>query len=104
MTLPPPKICRRIYNLFALIGSPIVDEAENARDKLNKLLAKHRLTWNDLPAILSATKRADEHKTGNTATQSATAASSPVVNVLDLVGRLVQIHIAVDRDEALVIA
>jgi hypothetical protein len=104
MTLPPPKICRRIYNLFALIGSSIDEEAENARDKLNKLLAKHRLSWNDLPAILSATNRADRHNTGNTATQSATATTPSAVNVLDLVVRLVDIHIAVDAGESLVIA
>ena len=104
MTLPPPKICRRIYNLFALIGSSIAEEAENARDKLNKLLAKHRLSWNDLPAILSATERADRHNTGNTATQSATATTTSAVNVLDLVVRLVEIHIAVDAEESLVIA
>ena len=104
MTLPPPKICRRIYNLFALIGSSIAEEADNARDKLNKLLAKHRLSWNDLPAILSATERADRHNTGNTATQSATATTTSAVNVLDLVVRLVEIHIAVDAEESLVIA
>ena len=38
----------RIYKLFALIGSPIAEEAETARYKLNKLLAKYRLNWNDL--------------------------------------------------------
>ena len=105
MTLPPPKICRRIYNLFALMGSSISEEAENARDKLNKLLAKHRLSWNDLRAILSATERADRHKTGNKETQSATATTTTsAVNVLDLVVRLVDIHIAVDAGESLVIA
>jgi hypothetical protein len=31
-------------------------EAESARDKLTKLLAKHSLSWNDLPAILAATE------------------------------------------------
>src|SRR5690242_7221776 len=104
MTSLPPKICRRIYNLFALIGSSIPEEAENARDKLNKLLAKHRLSWNDLPAILSARERADRHNPANPATQSATATTTTsAVNVLDLVGRLVQIHIVVDPDEALVI-
>src|SRR5690242_17252237 len=102
MTLPPPQICRRIYKLFSLIGSSIDEEAENARDKLIKLLAKHRLSWNDLPAILSATAPDDRH-TGNTARPSAIAATSPV-NVLDLVVRLVKNHVAVNADEALVIA
>src|SRR5262245_29544468 len=99
MTSPPPKICRRIYKLFALIGSQIADEAENARDKLNKLLAKYRLSWNDLPAILSAIELADKHNTGNTATQPAAATTTTsAVNVLDLLVRLVEIHIVVDAE------
>ena len=105
MTLPPPKICRRIYNLFALIGSSIDEEAENARDKLNKLLAKHRLSWNDLPAILSATEAADRHNTGGTGTQSATATrTTSAVNVTNLLVRLVETYIAVGTEEVLVIA
>ena len=51
MTLPPPKDCQRMRQLFALIGSPVANEAETARVKLNELLAKHRLSWNDLPTI-----------------------------------------------------
>jgi hypothetical protein len=105
MTSPPTKICRRIYNLFALMGSSVSQEAENARDKLNKLLAKHRLSWNDLPAILSATERADRHNTRNTGTPSATAkGTTSAVNVLGLVVRLVQFHIVVKAEEALAIA
>ena len=102
MTLPPPKICRRIHQLFALIGSSNAGESENARVKLNKLLAKQGVSWNDLPAILAAI-----HNTGTTATQSATqppATTTSAVNVLDLVVRLVEIHIAVGGEESLVIA
>ena len=41
MTLPSPKICKRIRQLFALIGSPNANEAANARERLTALLAKH---------------------------------------------------------------
>ena len=85
-----------------MIGSSNAGETENARVKLNRLLAKHRLSWNDLPAILAAI-----HNTGTTATQSATqppATTTSAVNVLDLVVRLVEIHIAVGGEESLVIA
>ena len=54
MTLPPPSVCRRIRKLHAQMGSSGKD-GEVARNKLNVLLAEHRLTWNDLPAILHET-------------------------------------------------
>ena len=53
MNLPPPKVCKRIYDLFARIGSPNPKEVETARHKLSHLLTKHNLTWNDLPKILA---------------------------------------------------
>jgi hypothetical protein len=53
MTLPPPEICQRIRNLHAMMGSPNDNEANVARERLNKLLAKEGVTWNDLPEILA---------------------------------------------------
>ncbi len=46
MTLPPPKVCQRIHQLFALMGSSNANEVEAARSKLTKLLAKYGLSWN----------------------------------------------------------
>ena len=54
MDLPSPKVCRRIRQLFALIGSFNDNEANRARERLNKLLADQKLSWNDLPAIVAA--------------------------------------------------
>jgi hypothetical protein len=54
MNLPPPKVCQRIFQLHAMLGSPNSNEAEAARAKLIKLLTKHGLTWNDLAAIIAA--------------------------------------------------
>ena len=53
MTLPLPKVCELIRKLHAMLGSPSDKEALNARKKLSRLLAKHELSWNDLPAILA---------------------------------------------------
>ena len=50
MTLPPPKVCELIRKLHAMLGSPSDKEALSARKKLSRLLAKHELSWNDLPA------------------------------------------------------
>ena len=49
MTLPPPKVCELMRKLHAMLGSPSDKEALSARKKLSRLLAKHELSWNDLP-------------------------------------------------------
>ena len=90
MNMPPAKVCRRIRQLFALVGStPNAGEAENARTKLAKLLTKHDLTWNDLPAILAASE--PPGATSSSASQSQPS-GPPQVNVLDLVLRLVELQ------------
>jgi hypothetical protein len=53
MNLPPPKVCKLIAQLHAMLGAS-AEEAATAREKLVKLLAKHGLSWNDLPEILAA--------------------------------------------------
>jgi hypothetical protein len=100
MNLPPPKICRRIRSLHALLGSSNANEANNAREKLNKLLAEYGLTWNDLMSVLVA---ADV--TSNTASTAAQAPTDgPEVNVLDLVLRLLELHVAITRAERMAVA
>ena len=54
MTLPSPKICRRIRQLFRLTGSPNENESAVARKKLGKVLLENGLSWNDIPAIVAA--------------------------------------------------
>ena len=53
MILSPPKVCELMWKLHAMLGSPSDKEALSARKKLSRLLAKHELSWNDLPAILA---------------------------------------------------
>src|SRR5437868_12410634 len=97
MNMPPPKVIRRIRQLHAMLGSPNPNETSNAREKLNRLLAEHGLTWNDLSTIFAA---ADPHPDPH---RTAPEAARPEVNVLDLVLRLVEQHIAVTPDEQMAI-
>jgi hypothetical protein len=103
MNLPPPKICQRIAKLHAMLGSSSPKEAENARAKLVKLLAEHRLSWNDLPEILAAIKPGGAAGT-TTRKASPTSTSAPQVNVLSLVLVLVEKYVAVTADERMALA
>jgi hypothetical protein len=92
--LPPPKVCRRIAQYHALLGSPSAEEAATARDKLIKLLAKQGLSWNDLPEIL-----ADISSTASTPSRKPPPTSAPQVNVLSLVLHLIEKYGVVTADE-----
>jgi len=101
MTMPPPKVCERICQLHALMGSAHANEAQVARDRLLRLLAKVGLTWNDLPTVLAARVPTDT----SAAPQAATVpADTPTVNVLDLVVRLIELHIAITAEERIAVA
>jgi hypothetical protein len=80
-----PKVRQRILQLHAMLGSSNEHEQRAAHAKLEKLLAKHGLTWNDLPAIL-ADARADQTPPPQATTEG------PSVNVLDLTLRLLEEH------------
>lgn len=97
MNLPPEKICRRICQLFALVGSSVAGEAENARDKLNKLLATNGLSWNDLPAILAAAAPPS-------AAGPPPPSDPPQVNVLDLILRLLELHLSLTQAQRMATA
>src|SRR5262245_61610400 len=60
--MPPPKICRRIRQLFLLLSSPNPNEASNARDKLERLLLKWGLKWGDLTACVAIAYEEDERR------------------------------------------
>jgi hypothetical protein len=85
-----------------MLGSSNVGEAENARDKLNKLLAKHGLTWNDLPAIIAAIE-ADSAAQTRPQPQP-TPAGAPQVNVLDFVLHLLELHLALTPEQRMAVA
>jgi Protein of unknown function (DUF3631) len=106
MDLPPPNICRRIRKLHGLLGSSNENERENARAKLVELLADYGLSWNDVPEILAATHNTSGG-TANTAgatTQQQAATTAPDVNVLDLVLRLIEEHVALTLEQRMAVA
>jgi hypothetical protein len=116
MSLPPPNVCKRIRGLYRLIGSPHPNEAKVAHEKLLKLLADYSLTWNDITYCVAAADEDDARAKGATygpASSTSSASSSaraapqkgkPAVNVLDLVDRLVELHIAVTPEQRMGIA
>jgi hypothetical protein len=102
MTLPPPTVCNRIRKLFAQMGSSDKD-AEVARQKLNELLTEHGLTWNDLPIILADTEPGGAVDSSNDAA-TGRADARAVPDVLPVVLRLIEQHIAVTAEERMAIA
>jgi hypothetical protein len=105
MTLPPPKVCKRIRKLHAQIGSSGKD-ADVAKQKLSQLLSEHGLTWNDLPTIFAAIEPASPGGSSNDAATGGTApaAARPEPHVLAVVLRLIEEHIAVTAEERLAAA
>jgi hypothetical protein len=102
MILPPPKVCQRIRKLHAKMGSSGKD-GDVARQMLNELLAEHRLTWNDLPAIFAATEPDDAGDSSNDAA-AARRSPRPDPDLLPVVLKLIEQHIAVTAEERLAIA
>jgi hypothetical protein len=106
MGLPPPKVSLRIYHLFRMLGASNTNVIQSADEKLRKLLSTHGLTWNDLPTIIveaerliteeDAKKRRAEAAASYAGSQTgakASAADAPQINSLDLVLRLIELHV-----------
>ena len=77
------------------------NEAARAREKLDELLAKYGLNWIDIPACIAAADADDmarSSRTPNPGTPSFPS-SGPEINVLDLVLRLLELHVAVMPEE-----
>ena len=105
MNLPPPKVCRTIRSLFARLDSSHAPEAANARDKLAKLLAKHGLKWADIPACIAAADADDNAKAPRSApTNAGGTTDKPQINVLDLVLRLLELHLALIPEQRMAMA
>jgi hypothetical protein len=48
MTKEKQKLRETLRKLFALLGSPNKHEADTARQKIDELAAKYKMTWNDV--------------------------------------------------------
>jgi hypothetical protein len=104
MNLPPSNVCRRIRQLFRLVGSTNPNEGESARTKLFKLLAAHSLTWNDLPEVIAAANAADAAKAAYTTTSQPASSTKPQVNVLDLLMVLIEEYVAITPEQRMAVS
>jgi hypothetical protein len=109
MSLPSPKICRRVRSLFGQIGSSNANEATTAREKLIKLLADQGLTWNDVSACIAAADEDDRVRAAQASHRSPPhgppgSAANLEVNPLELVLHLVEQYVAVTPEERIAIA
>src|SRR5262249_40309869 len=96
-----------IRDFFRMVGSPNANEATRFRERLVNLLAKHALSWNDIPDCIAAADEDDRIRSARramAAQSSAPAAGGPEVNVLELVLHLVERYIAITREERLAVA
>ena len=75
MIPPSPKICKRIRQLFRLIGSPNANEAARAQEALRRTLTKHGLSWNDIPEIVATADADDGIAQAKSQARSSTTAS-----------------------------
>jgi putative DNA primase/helicase len=98
MTLPPPKVCRRIAKLHALaLGSDQEGERAAAHKKLAELLAEHGRTWNDIPEILAAIRNAPPPPPPSP--DPAGNQPGPEVDVYELVHRIITDHVSITPAE-----
>jgi hypothetical protein len=99
------KLLARILALHAMLGSDNAGEREAARSELVELLAKHKLTWNDLSSLIAEAKAAELQASQNPFQDERTPTSlDPNVNALYLVHGILQCYIDAGPDELLAIA
>jgi hypothetical protein len=96
-----------------MLGSPNAGEREAAHKKLCELLAEYGLTWNDLPTLLAADipdgPPSSAASSGAASSGAASQAAppdrnAPQVNVLDLVLRLLELHIGLPPEQRMAVA
>jgi hypothetical protein len=111
------KIRDRLRRLFAMMGSSNAAERETARQKIDELLARYRKNWNDLTELLQSSDNAGSWQAAWDDTRSAeqhagdaikaglpAAALKDPPNALELVHRIIEIHIDAKPHERIAIA
>jgi hypothetical protein len=117
VNLPPPKVCLRAHHIFRKMGASNAHEAQLAGEMLRKFLILHGLTWNDLAAIIAEAERliAEEDAKKRRAEAAARYAGpqtgattstteAPQINVLDLVLRLIELHVGLTPERRMAVA
>jgi hypothetical protein len=112
------KVRERLRKLFAMLGSSNVSERENARQKIDELLARHRKTCNDLTELMQDNNTADSWQAAWDDAQSdqqhtgsaikaglpTTAVNKEPPDVLTLVHHIVEKHISMKPHERIATA
>src|SRR5262249_30103998 len=109
MSLPSPKICRRIRSLFGQISDPHKSIHTKARKALLKLLAEHGLSWVEIPACVAAADEDDRVRAAQASHRAPqygppSSASAPPYDVLHLALDLVEMHVAITPEERMAVA
>jgi Protein of unknown function (DUF3631) len=89
----------KLWKLHAMLGSSNAGERDNAREAIDKLLRKHRKTWNDLPELLTQPAPA-----ADSARRAAPPPSSTNISSLDLVHACFQDYVALQPHEYVAMA
>ena len=89
MSINSEKLSAKVRKLHALVGSDNAAESAAARAKLLELLAKHKLSWNDLPDILAGRK----DDVGNDGPPPASSGRNRPPPALDLVSTILERHL-----------
>jgi hypothetical protein len=92
---------RRVAALHAMLGSDNAGERDNARIKLLELLARHRMSWNDLQDLLQRDPPTAEPNSDDGADDDdgGEAPSPATPGPADLVRHLLQRYVALQPDE-----
>src|SRR5262245_47623178 len=89
---PKDKIYERLWRLFGQLGSDNQTICTTAREKLDALLVKQRLGWDDFTAILLS-YWTDYNTTNSAPPQQGSAMDEPGFNVLELILVLLEDYI-----------
>ena len=117
------KIGQRLRQLLAMMGSDNVNEREIARQKIDDILVKNRMTWNDLIELMAVGQHPapggpaedaeeavyDDERTAEQTTDDAIKAGLPIKsakppNVLDLTRYILMKYVELKEHEYIVVA
>jgi hypothetical protein len=105
MSIPSPKICRRIRAMFAVLADPNENRVKLAREKLIKLLAEHGLNWSEIPACIAAADEDDRVSQARRRPPSQPhGPPGSTADPLEIVLHLLERYIAITPEERMAVA
>lgn len=86
-----------LSKLHAMLGSNNAGERESAHAKILEILARHKLTWNDMPALLHAANTASDAPERDPLAETEEAPQQDI-NVLQLVEHVIWKHVELQSE------